>query len=287
LNAQVKVTTPSGRSIVADMATRYGMQPEAFERTLRATVFPAEASREQFAAFLLVAREYNLNPLTKQIFAFPDKRGGIIIIVGVDGYLAVINSKPEFDGMEFVDQLQDGQLVAVTCKIYRKDRSHAVEITEYMGECKRDTDTWRKWPARMLRHKAAIQAARYAFGLCGVVDEDEAGRIIEAQSNETIDRETGEIKTKPSAIEQVKEALAKRNGKPKAAEAEKSEPERPDLELTPSTPLDLTLRAINEAQSVEDLLEVAATAGKLEEADKIVARAAYQRKQDDLDRPNR
>jgi uncharacterized protein with PhoU and TrkA domain len=82
--------------------------------------------------------------------------------------------------------------------------------------------------------------------------------------------ETGEIKTKP-----------------KAASDEKPEPERPDLELTPPSPLDLTLRAIDQAQSVEDLLEVAAAAGQLQEADKIVARAAYQRKQDDLDRPNR
>ncbi len=30
---------------------------------------------------------------------------------------------------------------------------------------------------RMLRHKALIQAARYAFGFSGVMDEDEADRI--------------------------------------------------------------------------------------------------------------
>jgi phage recombination protein Bet len=265
------------------MATRYGMQPEAFERTLRATVFPAEASREQFAAFLLVAREYNLNPLTKQIFAFPDKRGGVMPIIGIDGYLAVINSKPEFDGMEFVDQLQDGQLVAVTCKIYRKDRNHATEVTEYMAECKRDTDVWRRWPARMLRHKAAIQAARYAFGLCGVVDEDEAGRILDAQSIE-IDRETGEIKTKPSAIEQVKEALAKRNGKKRDEEPVQ---ERPDLELTEPSLLERVTRAMEEAQSTEALMSLSPEAAKLEGADLDRARAVYRRRQSELDNANR
>jgi hypothetical protein len=46
-----------------------------------------------------------------------------------------------------------------------------------MAECKRDTDTWKKWPARMLRHKAAIQAARYAFGFAGIYDLDEAERM--------------------------------------------------------------------------------------------------------------
>jgi hypothetical protein len=84
-----------------------------------------------------------------------------------------------------------------------------------------------------------------------------------------------------------KEALAKRNGKPKAAEAEKPEPERPDLELTPPTPLDQILHDFNEAESVERLLEISYKAGKLGETDKIVARAAYQKRLADLDRANR
>ena len=65
-------------------------------------------------------------------------------------------------------------------KMFRKDRAHPITVTEYMAECRRDTDTWRKWPARMLRHKAAIQAARYAFGFSGIYEEDEISRIQDA-----------------------------------------------------------------------------------------------------------
>ena len=47
-----------------------------------------------------------------------------------------------------------------------------------MNECRRNTDPWKQWPSRMLRHKATIQAARYAFGFSGIVDQDEAERIV-------------------------------------------------------------------------------------------------------------
>lgn len=180
-----EVATQQGpkKSVLMDMATRFGMEPAAFEATLRATVMPAnkEVTREQFAAFLLVAKEYRLNPLTKEIYAFPGKGDSIQPIVSIDGWMRMINNHPDFDGMEFVDQVENGSIVSITCKMFRKDRTHPVSVTEYMAECKRDTDTWRKWPARMLRHKAAIQAARYAFGFSGIYDEDEAARLVEPQ----------------------------------------------------------------------------------------------------------
>lgn len=166
------------RSVLADMAERYGMEIAAFEATLRATVIPKDCSREQFAAFLLVAKEYELNPLLKEIYAFPTRGGGIQPIVGVDGWANLINSHPQFDGMEFVDAFDEKKnLESVTCKMFRKDRGHPISATEYMSECKRATDPWKQWPARMLRHKAMIQCARYAFGFAGIYDPDEAERI--------------------------------------------------------------------------------------------------------------
>lgn len=169
----------TGPSVLVTMADRYGMVPAAFEATLRATVVPADTSKEQFAAFLLVAKEYRLNPLTKEIYAFPTKGGGIQAIVSIDGWLNLCNTNPHFDGIEFDDQVNNqNELVAVTARIWRKDRSHPIVVTEYMEECYRaSSDMWRQWPRRMLRHKAAIQAARYAFGFSGFVDPDEAERM--------------------------------------------------------------------------------------------------------------
>lgn len=169
--------------VVAKMAERFEMQPDEFEKTVRATVCPSDITNEQFVAFLMVAKEYNLNPITKQIYAFPSK-GGIVPIVSIDGWLRIINENAQFDGMEFVDNVTDGKLMSITCRMYRKDRARPTEVTEYMSECLRGTDTWKQWPARMLRHKATIQAARYAFGLSGIYDEDEAQRIGAAKEKD-------------------------------------------------------------------------------------------------------
>lgn len=172
------VTLQQAPSVIADMAARFGMEKGAFVQTLKATVVPANVSNEQFAAFLLVAKQYNLNPITKEIYAFPAKSGGIQPIVGIDGWCNIINSHPQLDGIEFEDHLAEGRLTAITCKIYRKDRAKPIVATEYMDECKRGTDPWKQWPARMLRHKALIQCARYAFGFSGIMEPDEAERVM-------------------------------------------------------------------------------------------------------------
>lgn len=134
-------------------------------------------TEEQFLSFISVANEYGLNPLIKEIYAFPAKGGGIQPIVSIDGWLRTITSHPDFDGMEHVDMRENGQLIAIECKIYRKSTSRPVTVTEYMEECRRGTDTWKQWPSRMLRHKATIQAGRYAFGISGIIDPDEAERF--------------------------------------------------------------------------------------------------------------
>lgn len=184
--SNVATLPDKSRSVTVAMAERFGMMPEAFEAVVRSTCIKPDkqgrvASREEFAAFLLVAKTYNLNPITKEIYAFTD-RGAVIPIVSVDGWSNLVNSHPQFDGMTFDDQIDEkGNLVAITCNMFRKDRAHPVCVTEYMAECKRPTDPWQKWPRRMLRHKAMIQAARYCFGFSGIYDEDESERIAESR----------------------------------------------------------------------------------------------------------
>ena len=226
------VTQPQRRSVLLDMAGRYGMEPQAFEATLRQTVVPQNTSREQFAAFLLVAKEYNLNPITKEIYAFPTKAGGIQPIVGIDGWLKIINSHPEFDGMEFEDRVDDeGNITAITCNIYRKDRGRPVSVTEYLSECSRNTEPWKKWPARMLRHKAATQAARYAFGLTGIVDEDEAQRIIDVTTTQPQHTATEQPAEPTSKAKQLVQERLQKQAQPKTDEAaeEVSEEVQPEI----------------------------------------------------------
>ena len=173
----IGVREPAKRSVVMTIAARYGMEPAAFEATVRGTCGLAGATREEFAAFVLVANEYRLNPLTREIYAFPKKGGGIQPIVSVDGWLNLANSHPQFDGLEVEFEHDDaGKLVSATARVHRKDRSHPIVVTEYLAECVRSTDPW-KMAHRMLRHKAAIQGIRYAFGFSGILEPDEAESI--------------------------------------------------------------------------------------------------------------
>jgi phage recombination protein Bet len=193
------VKSEDRKSVLGAMANRYGMEPKAFEVTVKATLGLEKCNDGQFAAFLCVANEYGLNPLTKEIYAFPTKTGGVQPIVGIDGWINLANSHPMFDGMEFEDSHDSqGCLAAITCRIHRKDRRHSICVTEYMNECRGNSGPWKQFPARMLRHKATIQAIRYAFGFAGVMDPDEYDRMI------TVDAQVSKaVKNEPIRITQI------------------------------------------------------------------------------------
>ena len=169
---------------IGTLASKLGMEAEAAGElmgVLKATAFKGQVSDAQLSALLVVANQYGLNPWTKEIYAFPDKNNGIVPVVGVDGWARIINSHPQFDGMEFE---QDND--SCTCIMYRKDRTRPIRITEYRDECARGTGPWQSHPKRMLRHKAMIQCARIAFGFVGIYDEDEAERIRDMGQAEVI-----------------------------------------------------------------------------------------------------
>lgn len=216
--AVATVAMPERAGLLATFGARYNVDASKVATVLKQTCFRTEkpASDEQMMALLVVANQYQLNPFTKEIFAFEDKHKGIVPVVSVDGWTRIINSHPQFDALEFEYGGEDGDEAGpwVECIIMRKDRSRAVRVREYLSECKRNTGPWQSHPRRMLRHKALIQAARIAFGFGGIYDQDEAERIREVDVTpprtmkpqtqaprvravvtdaELVDRETGEI----------------------------------------------------------------------------------------------
>ena len=176
-------------SLVAKFADKYGVDANKMLDTLKSTAFKqrdnTEVTNEQMAALLIVADQYGLNPFTKEIYAFPDK-GGIVPVVGVDGWARILNEHPQCDGFEFdyADDKVDfsGKQVHewMEIRIYRKDRQRPVIVREYFEEVvRKNMQPWQSHPNRMLRHKTFVQGARLAFGFAGVYDEDEGERILE------------------------------------------------------------------------------------------------------------
>lgn len=202
---------PEQKSLIVQFADKYSVDPKKLLNTLKATCFNTKEAitDEQMMALLVVADQYNLNPFTKEIYAYPDK-GKIVPVVGVDGWSRIINSHPNLDGIEFVyseaTKVHKGKMVHefIDCIIHRKDRSVPTKVREYFDEVLRVSDyksPWDSHPHRMHRHKALIQCARIAFGFAGIFDEDEGLRIVEAPKhekikaqNETLDALNGKAK---------------------------------------------------------------------------------------------
>ena len=184
------------------LAESFGIEGDAQEivSILKATAFRSdkgEVSDAQLAALLIVAGQYGLNPWTKEIYAFPDKKNGIVPVVGVDGWSRIINEHPQFDGMEFrasetMIRMPGANVDApewMEAVIYRKDRSRPTVVREYLDEVYREpfkgqygvvVGPWQTHTKRFLRHKTSIQSSRLAFGFGGIYDQDEAERIVEA-----------------------------------------------------------------------------------------------------------
>jgi len=207
-------TTGHNRSVLANIAARYSIEPKTLLDTLKNTAFKG-ATDAQMVALCVVADQYKLNPFLKEIYAFPDsKSGGIVPVVGIDGWLRIVNDHPQFDGM---DVECDADSCTVT--IHRKDRSHPTEMTEYMEEVRRDTKPWQTHPRRMLRHKTIIQCARAAFGFTGIKDPDEAERIVELERS-------------PVAMPRVIEVSAEQEPAPQPQDGEQE-----SLRLDPGDPV--------------------------------------------------
>lgn len=169
---------------LAKIAETTGVSTEEINNVLSGMIISAKnqrgavASPAELAVVAGVCSKYGLNPLVKECAAFISD-GKLQVIVMIDGYYAIVNRQPNFDGVEFDDHLDDkGKITAITCKMYIKNRSRPVCVTEYLSECfNPKSSVWKKWPARMIRHKAYIQAARMAFGFSELLDTDEVDRI--------------------------------------------------------------------------------------------------------------
>lgn len=233
------------------MAGRFSVEPQKLLSTLKNTVFK-NATDDELLALVVVANEYGLNPLLKEIYAFPAKGGGIVPVVSIDGWVNRMNSNPQFDGIEFEDKFDDnGKPVSVTAIIYRKDRGRPVKVTEYYAECRRNTEPWNTMPARMLRHKALCQCVRVAFGFGGVFDEDEA-------------RDVAMRDVTPAATETVKPKFL---NQPPATPAPESDPvQLPSGGTVPRDVHDAALAASNASAPVDDSDQQAALFQTITEA---------------------
>ena len=167
---------------------------------LRNSIAPGLTDAE-FQLFGEIVRSTGLNPITKEVWAI--KAGGRLqLMTGINGFLRIANSHPQFDGMEVDYEWQDGKLLAATAKVYRKDRRFPSVATAYMAEYKKSTPIWQQMPSVMLAKCAKSLALREAFiqELGGLYTAEEMpaqyaqATIVPADDEELIvSKKTGEV----------------------------------------------------------------------------------------------
>ena len=158
------------------------------------------ASDHELAMFLELASRYSLDPFAREIWAV--KLGGtsgpVTIMVGRDGFLAIANRHPAFDGIESdVVRMSDtfkrtsagiehtygtqrGEILGGYCLAHRKDRSRPAYFFAAFSEYSRSSNpAWKNYPSAMIVKVAEVNALKRAFSISGLVSEDEMMAVSE------------------------------------------------------------------------------------------------------------
>lgn len=226
-------------SIFEKMSVEYSIPSDEISTILRQTAFKEDEGKQpataaEMKALLSVAEKYKLNPFIREIFAFRNKKGVLVPIVSVDGWIKIMNNHPQHNGFKFnysKDMVTIGKSKKcfewMEIEIYRKDREYPIPIREYLDECyvaRSYTSPWDTHTKRMLRHKDISQGVRVAYGVNDVYDLDEAERIDDALESEInrdkeLEKPEGieEIVTEPESVEPAPKVL---NEKPKGEQTE-------------------------------------------------------------------
>ena len=153
---------------------------------LRNTVAPGLTDSE-FQLFAEIVKTTGLNPVTKEVWAI--KAGGRLqLMTGINGFLRIANSHPQYDGMEVSHEFDGKTLISCTVKVYRKDRRFPSVATAYMAEYKKSTPIWAQTPSVMLAKCAKSLALREAFiqELGGLYTQEEMPSNFSAQAAEIL-----------------------------------------------------------------------------------------------------
>ena len=148
----------------------------------------------ELAYFLNVAKVYDLNPFTKQIWCYKDTKGNIIVFAGRDGFLAKAQRDPRWSGIAS-DVVREGEKFSMNVaegKIsHDKDVTSKNKIIGAYAICKpkgcdiatiewadfeiynKGYNVWKADPVAMIKKVAESHCLAKAYGICGLAVEED------------------------------------------------------------------------------------------------------------------
>jgi phage recombination protein Bet len=160
---------------------------------IKATVAKGFSDLE-LSYFLNVAKVYQLNPFTKQIWGYKDNKNNIIVFAGRDGFLSKAQRDPRWNGIAS-DVIREGEKHEINIAIgqisHVKDVLSKAKIIGAYAICKpkgceistiewADFDTynkgynvWKSDPVAMIKKVAESHCLAKAYGISGLAIEED------------------------------------------------------------------------------------------------------------------
>lgn len=196
----------------------------------------------EFSMFMELCKATKLNPFKREIWAIKTKsytnnagkviEGQLQLMTGFNGYLAIANAHPQFDGIE-CDVVRDdkGGIEYAEARVFRKDRSRPSVARVYFKEFykagyKDKPSQWDKQPVVMIQKVAKSHALREAFTqeLGGLYTQEEMGEESPKVSFEQINA-LNAVKEQDIVEADVEETLSEIDMQKEALEADKKQEE--------------------------------------------------------------
>lgn len=204
-------------------------------QTLKDTV-AVGATDAELAMFSGLCEATGLNPFKKEVWfiktkGYTKKDGTVVpprvqIMTGINGFLAIANKHPMFDGLECeVKRDKDGYITSAIAKVYRKDRKYpsvfeALWNEYYIPNTYGNKGVWETKGSVMIAKCAKSMALREAFPqeLNGLYTEEEMPSLYERPKDPAkpaplqLDEPKGEFCYKMADIDEKKKAYLEKEG---------------------------------------------------------------------------
>jgi len=181
LDAALNETERRVQSIRATAASYLGVPPDKVCDLLR-NVWKVSNGKEPlqdselFMGMSMIAR-FGLDPIAKEIYVTRDGKGRLLNIIGIDGWVKILDRTDHYDGHEQAfHEGANGEMEWIETRIYSSKRSHPTCYRAYMKEYRAISGFIAgKIPIHMLGIFSLRHAARRFVPLGGhVVTEEEA-----------------------------------------------------------------------------------------------------------------
>src|SRR5690606_37928228 len=131
-STEVAVTDQSPNAgALATLSSSLGLKPSLVKDMVKSQCFknkrPEDITDTQLAAYISTANAIRevcprFNPLLPgMLYAYPDKNGGIDVMMGPDCVFAMLSTHPDYDGGEHEEIFDEqGNFIAATVRLYLK-----------------------------------------------------------------------------------------------------------------------------------------------------------------------